>query len=60
MDAPKALTVSVLVMLTSMLLGGFYVRKLPFWLTWAENLSFITFAYDAMLRLEFTDDQRYT
>lgn len=55
-----ALTIAALTVLTSMLLGGFYVRQLPSWLEWAENLSFVTFSYDAMLQLEFTDDRMFS
>ena len=59
MNAQKALTVTVVVMLTFMLLGGFYTRRLPSWLLWAQSVSFVTYSYDALLRLEFTDDQRF-
>ena len=53
------MTLAALAVLTSMLLGGFYVRVLPFWLDWAKNLSFVTYGYDALLQLEFTDDRRF-
>ena len=53
------MTLAALTVLTSMLLGGFYVRVLPFWLDWAKNLSFITYGYDALLQLEFTLDRRF-
>ena len=33
------------------------MRVFPSWLGWAENLSFITFSYDALMTLEFTDDR---
>jgi ABC-type multidrug transport system permease subunit len=55
-----AITMAALCVLTSMLLGGFYVRALPFWLDWAKNFSFVTYGYDALLQLEFTDDRRFT
>jgi ATP-binding cassette subfamily G (WHITE) protein 2 len=55
-----AITMAALAVLTSMLLGGFYVRVLPFWLDWAKNLSFVTYGYDALLQLEFTDNRRFT
>ena len=54
-----ALTIAALTVLTSMLLAGFYVRQLPSWLEWARNLSFVTFSYDALLQLEFTDDRMF-
>lgn len=56
---PTAIAIAAVSMLGSMLLGGFYVRSLPVWLKWTENLSFITYAYDAMLQLEFTEDSRF-
>ena len=59
MAQTTAITIAVLIVLTSMLLGGFYIRSLPSWLVWAENLSFVTYGYDAMLQLEFTDDRTF-
>ena len=59
MEMQKALYIGALVTLTSMLLGGFYIQHLPFWLKWSENLSFITYSYQSVLQLEFTDDQRF-
>ena len=56
---PTAIAIAVVSMLGSMLLGGFYVRVIPVWLKWAENLSFVTYAYDALLQLEFTEDSRF-
>lgn len=43
-------------MLTTLLLGGFYIKDLPFWLKWARYLSFISYPFHSTLILEFNSD----
>jgi len=52
---PRAMVVATLWMLTSMLLGGFWIQELPTWLAWAEWISFIRYSYNAMVGLVFRD-----
>ena len=59
MDLQKAMVVSVVMLLSFMLVGGFYVKNLPSWLQWFQYLSYITYSFDAMLHLEFTPDQQF-
>ena len=47
------------ILLTLMLLGGFYVKNLVFWIRWVEYLSFITYSYDTTLYFEFTPDNYF-
>ena len=59
MDLQKAMVVSVVMLLSFMLVGGFYVKNLPSWLQWFQYLSYITYSFDAMLHLEFTPNQQF-
>ena len=54
-----ALTVAVLLVISSMLVAGFFVETLPAWMAWTKTISFVSYAYDAFLRLEFTVDSRF-
>ena len=56
MDFRRSIVAVVITLLTMMLLGGFYVQNLVFWIRWAEYLSFITYSYDAALYFQFTPD----
>ena len=59
MDLQKAMVMSVVMLLSFMLVGGFYVKRLPSWLQWFQYLSYITYSFDSMLHLEFTPDQQF-
>ena len=54
MSFNKGIVVAAVSMLTCMLLGGFYTRRVPFWLTWVRYVSFLTYAYENCLIMEFT------
>ena len=56
MDFSHSLVAAAVVMLSSMLLGGFYVKNLASWIQWAQYLSFVTYSFDAMLSFEFTEN----
>ena len=58
-NASVALTLAVLTVISCMLVAGFFVEHLPHWLGWAKIISFVTYGYDALLRLEFTEDSRF-
>lgn len=53
MDFQRSLVAAAVIMLTIMLLGGFYVRNLPYWLDWAQYASFVSYSYSASLELAF-------
>jgi hypothetical protein len=55
-----AITAATVILLSMMLVGGFFVRNLPHWLgVWGKWLSFFKYAYDACLQLEFKGDRIY-
>jgi hypothetical protein len=41
MDPKQAQTVTTVVMLTFLLVGGFYVKDVPVWIGWIKYFSFI-------------------
>ena len=51
---PKtAQTVTAVIMLTMMLVGGFYVTNIPTWIGWLKYLSFIYYGYNLLLKIEY-------
>lgn len=52
-DLEKAITAMTVVTLFLMLLGGFFVQNIPFWLEWAKYLSPFKYAFDSSLQLVF-------
>lgn len=59
MDFSHSLVAAAVIMLSSMLLGGFYVKNLASWIQWAQYLSFVTYSFDAMLYFEFTENNLF-
>ena len=59
MDFKRSIVAAAVLMLTSMLLAGFYVKNLAAWIQWAQYLSFITYSFDGMLYFEFTQDNLF-
>lgn len=41
------------ILLTTMLTGGFYIKKIPSWLTWIKYISFIYYGYNLLMKIEF-------
>ena len=55
-----AMTIATVLLLSLMLVGGFFVRNLPHWLgVWGKWLSFFKYAYDACLQLQFQGERVY-
>ncbi len=52
-DMSTAITFLAIYMLSAMMLGGFYVEILPFWLEWTQYLSFLFYTFNLSLRVEF-------
>ena len=48
-----ALSFTTVLVLSIMLVGGFYVRNIPIWIRWARYLSFIYYGYGQLLKIEF-------
>eukprot|EP00106_Octopus_bimaculoides_P007545 XP_014774987.1 PREDICTED: ABC transporter G family member 14-like [Octopus bimaculoides] len=56
LDIQWGLTFSTVFILVSMLFVGFYAEKIPPWLQWLKNLSFIAYSYNILVMLEFGND----
>ncbi len=55
-----AMIAATVVVLSLLLVGGFFIKSLPHWLgVWVEWLSFFKYAYCACLRLQFMGKQIY-
>jgi hypothetical protein len=55
-----AITAATVLLLSLMIVGGFFVRNLPHWLgVWGKWLSFFKYAYDACLQLQFKGSRVY-
>ncbi|CAF2241320.1 unnamed protein product [Rotaria magnacalcarata] len=55
-----AITAATVLLMSLMLVGGFFVRNLPHWLgVWGKWLSFFKYAYNACLQLQFKGGQIY-
>ena len=56
----RAISVATVILLSLMLVGGFFVQSLPHWLgVWSKWLSFFKYAYDACLQLQFRGDRPF-
>lgn len=40
-------------MLTFLLIGGYYVRQVPVWISWLKYLSFVYWGYGLLMRVQF-------
>lgn len=60
MNFQRSLVMASVAMLSCLLLAGFYIQRLPFWLNWAQYLSFISYSYDLTLQFEFTSELTFT
>jgi ATP-binding cassette subfamily G (WHITE) protein 2 len=51
----KALTISIIIVLSSVLLGGFFLKSstLPVWIAWARWLSVIKYSYEVQMLNQF-------
>ena len=55
-DMEKAMTGMTVISLGMMLVGGFFVDKLPIFITWVKYLSPFKYTFDAALRIVFNRD----
>jgi ABC-type multidrug transport system permease subunit len=55
-DMEKAMTIMTVVALALMLLGGFFVENVPFWLEWGKYISPFKYSFDASRQLVFDRD----
>lgn len=50
---PVLQTVTTVVILTFLLVGGYYVRGIPVWISWLRYLSFLFWGYSLMIKSQF-------
>lgn len=55
MNFTRSLVAAAVIMLSFMLLGGYFVQRLPYWLFWAKYASFVSYLFDAMQEFSFCD-----
>ncbi|PFX21357.1 ABC transporter G family member 22 [Stylophora pistillata] len=53
MNFKKSVVVCAVYGLTCMLLGGFYQKNIPSWLSWFQYTAFLKYSYEASLAIEF-------
>lgn len=46
-------TVTTVVILTFLLVGGYYVRNIPVWISWIRYLSFLYWGYNLLIKAQF-------
>ncbi|PKB92227.1 hypothetical protein RhiirA5_445520, partial [Rhizophagus irregularis] len=52
MDIQNSMAISLIYLLITMLLGGFYVKQLPTGLNWLKYLSFLKYSYSLLLQIQ--------
>jgi len=57
MSIQSAQTITSILTLAFMLVGGFFVRDVPDWVGWLKYGSFIWWAFNLVLKIEFNDRQ---
>nr|XP_002120877.1 ABC transporter G family member 14-like isoform X1 [Ciona intestinalis] len=58
MDFDHALVLAIFIMITFMLLGGFYIKNIPTWLHWLRYVSPFQYSWSLMLYMEFDSNER--
>ncbi|GBB97689.1 hypothetical protein RclHR1_03040006 [Rhizophagus clarus] len=53
LNVQKSISISMVFMLGSMLLGGFYIKHLPAGLFWIKYLSFVKYLYGLLMQIQF-------
>lgn len=59
LDFDRAVAMAILASLGILLLGGFYVKNLPFWIEWLKYTSPLKYAYSALSIIQF-EWQKFT
>ena len=60
MNPKNAQTVATIVALTFVLVGGYFVRGIPHWISWVKYISFIYWAFGLLLKIQFGGAQYYS
>merc|ERR1711904_500603 len=51
LNLKRAQSAATVIMLTIMLTGGFLVRDIPIWISWVQYLSYILYAWNALVNI---------
>ncbi|XP_010911944.2 ABC transporter G family member 22 isoform X2 [Elaeis guineensis] len=54
MDVKKATTLASVIIMTFMLAGGFFVQRVPFFMSWIRYLSFNYHTYRLLLKIQYS------
>lgn len=60
MNFKKSIVVCAVYGLTCMLLGGFYQKNIPSWLSWFQYTAFVKYSYEASLIIEFANSPSFS
>lgn len=60
MEFKKSIVVAAVYGLSCMLLGGFYQKNIPWWLSWVQYMAYIAYSYDATLSIEFSNSPTFS
>ncbi|PKY57980.1 hypothetical protein RhiirA4_549879 [Rhizophagus irregularis] len=52
LDVQKSISISLIFLIITMLLGGFYIKHLPTGLNWLKYLSFLKFSYSLLMQIQ--------
>ncbi|XP_072356839.1 uncharacterized protein [Scyliorhinus torazame] len=55
----QSIIFATIFMLCTLLLGGFYIQRMPAWLIWARYLAFVIYPFHVMLSVEFSNDHTF-
>ena len=55
LSVKTAQALAATLMLTFILVGGFFVQGIPDWISWIKYLSFLNYAYPLLLHIQFGD-----
>lgn len=53
-DAKAGQTIATIVMLCFMLVGGYFVQTIPFWIVWLKYISFLYYGFNLLLKINFS------
>eukprot|EP00951_Prasinocladus_malaysianus_P010842 scaffold79907_cov42-Prasinocladus_malaysianus.AAC.1 len=53
MDVKSAQTLATLIIISTMLVSGYFIASVPIWLQWVKYLSFMYYSFNILLYIEF-------
>lgn len=59
MDVKQATTLASVTMLAFLLVGGYYIQKIPAFIAWLKYLSFSHYCYKLLVEVQYSDSEAY-